>query len=290
MLSSPAIEALADAVEAGALLPPRSSGVVMVSGGADSACAAAAVSTLRGAASVAALHVNYALRADSDADERAARALCSKLRIDLHVERPRLGPGNLQARAREARYEAAERLRLRLEADWIATGHTRTDVAETVLYRLAASPGTRSLLGLAPRNGAVVRPLYSISREETRAVAEEARLPFVDDPTNASPRFARNRIRAEVLPVLAEIAPEVERNIAATHAELHEEAELLAVLVTEALERAGVEPGDAGIDAASVAAMTPALGRLALRELAGRGAGRPVPLSRSRAAQIIRLA
>jgi len=290
VLSSPAIEALADAVEAGALLPPRSSGVVMVSGGADSACAAAAVSTLRGAASVAALHVNYALRADSDADERAARALCSKLRIDLHVERPRLGPGNLQARAREARYEAAERLRLRLEADWIATGHTRTDVAETVLYRLAASPGTRSLLGLAPRNGAVVRPLYSISREETRAVAEEARLPFVDDPTNASPRFARNRIRAEVLPVLAEIAPEVERNIAATHAELHEEAELLAVLVTEALERAGVEPGDAGIDAASVAAMTPALGRLALRELAGRGAGRPVPLSRSRAAQIVRLA
>ncbi len=56
--------------------------------------------------------------------------------------------GNLQAAAREARYDAAERLRDRTGADWIATGHTRTDVAETVLYRLASSPGTRALLGL----------------------------------------------------------------------------------------------------------------------------------------------
>lgn len=289
VLSSPAIEALADAVEAGALVPRFSTGIVMVSGGADSACAAAAVTALCGPEHVAAIHVNYALRDDSDADERAARALCAKLRIDLHVERPRLGAGNVQAQARDARYAAAERLRGRLGADWIATGHTRTDVAETVLYRLAASPGTRPLLGLPPRNGKVVRPLYSISREETRAVAEEARLPFVDDPSNESDAYARNRIRAEVLPVLAELAPEVERNVAATHAELHEEAELLAGLVADALDRAGVEPGGTRIDADQVAGMPPGLRRLALRELAGRAAGRPVPVSRSRAAQIARV-
>ena len=73
----------------------------------------------------------------------AARALCAKLRIDLHVERPKLGDGNLQANAREARYAAAERLRERLGGEWIATGHTRTDLAETFLYRLATSPGTQ---------------------------------------------------------------------------------------------------------------------------------------------------
>ncbi len=289
MQSSPAIEALADVVEAGGLLDPRSSGVVLVSGGADSACAAAALSTLCGPASVAAIHLNYGLRPDSDRDERAARALCAKLRIDLHVERPSLPAGNVQARAREARYEAAERLRARLDGDWIATGHTRTDVAETVIYRLAASPGTRPLLGLAPRNGWVVRPLHAISRAETRAVAEEADLPFVDDPTNSSPRFARNRIRGEVLPVLAEIGTEAERNIAATHAELHEEAELLAIVVDEALDRAGASAGGR-ISAAELSAMHPALRRLALRELAGRAAGAPVPLSRARAARIAQLA
>ena len=289
MQSSPAIEALADVVEAGGLLDPRSSGVVLVSGGADSACAAAALSTLCGPASVAAIHLNYGLRPDSDRDERAARALCAKLRIDLHVERPTLSAGNVQAAAREARYEAAERLRARLDGDWIATGHTRTDVAETVIYRLAASPGTRPLLGLAPRNGWVVRPLHAISRAETRAVAEEASLPFVDDPSNSSPRFARNRIRGEVLPVLAEIGSEAERNIAATHAELHEEAELLAIVVGEALDRAGAS-ADGRIAAAELASMHPALRRLALRELAGRAAGAPVPLSRARAARIAQLA
>ena len=288
MQSSPAIEALADVVEAGGLLDPRSSGIVLVSGGPDSACAAAALTALCGPASVAAVHLNYGLRQDSGQDERAARALCAKLRIDLHVERPRLPSGNVQSMARDARYEAAERLRDRLDGDWIATGHTRTDVAETVIYRLATSPGTRPLLGLAPRNGWVVRPLHAISRAETRAVAEEAGLPFVDDPSNSSPHYARNRIRGEVLPVLAEIGSEVERNIAATHAELHEEAELLALVVAEALGRSGAAEG-MRIGGRELVAMHPGLRRLALRELAARAAGRPVPLSRSRAARIAAL-
>ena len=287
--SAPAIEALADVVEAGGLVDRRTGGIVMVSGGPDSACAAAAITALCGPEHVSALHVNYALRPDSGDDERAARALCAKLRIDLHVERPRLGPGNVQAQARAARYEAAERLRDRLGAEWIATGHTRTDVAETVIYRLSTSPGTRPLLGLAPRNGRVVRPLHSISRDETRAVAGEAGLPFVDDPSNESPRFARSRIRREVLPVLAEIGPEAERNIAATHAELHEEAELLGLLVAEEIERLGAT-GAPGIRSGDLVRMHPALSRLVLRELAERAAGGRVTLSRGRAAEVVRLA
>ena len=290
VVSSPAIEALADAVSAGGLVPRGSGGVVLVSGGADSACAAAALALLCGPAEVAALHVNYGLQPEAADGERAARALCAKLRIDLHVERPTLGEGNLQANARDARYAAAERLRERLSGEWIATGHTRTDLAETFLYRLATSPGTRPLLGLAPRNGIVVRPLHAISREETRAVAEEARLPFADDPSNRSPRFARNRIRAEVLPVLAEVGTGVERNIAATHAELHEEAELLADLVAGELARIG-EPADStSVAVLRLGEMSSGMRRLVLRELAERAAGRPVPIGRARAAQIADLA
>ena len=290
MLPSPAIEALADVVAGTELAEPRSSGVVLTSGGADSACAAAALVELLGPESVAALHVNYALRLDSDEDERAARALCAKLRIDLHVDRPELGEGNVQALARDARYEAAERLRARLGADWIATGHTRSDIAETMLYRLTVSPGTRPLLGLAPRNGRVIRPLHSVSREETRAIAAGAALPFHDDPTNATGRYARNRIRSEVLPVLSEIGGEAERNLAATHAELHEEAELLSGLVDDALRAAGAGPEDTEISAAVLDPMGLGLRRLVLRELAERAAMRAVPLNRSRAAAVWRLA
>lgn len=117
-------------------------------------------------------------------------------------------------------------------------------------------------------------------------MAEEADLPFKDDPSNGSPRYARNRIRNEVLPILAEIGPEIERNLAATHAELHEEAELLAGLVDEALAAAGAGGNAIAIDAAELERMTPGLRRLALRELAERAAGRRMPLNRARAAQI----
>ena len=101
-----------------------------------------------GPPSVHALHVNYGLRESADRDERICRDLCSRLRIDLHIERPRELAGNLQAAARDARYAAAEQLRARTGGNWIATGHTRTDLAETVLYRLAVSPGARALRGL----------------------------------------------------------------------------------------------------------------------------------------------
>src|SRR5436190_24286922 len=107
----------------------------MTSGGADSACAAAGLTKYLGAENVHAIHVNYGLRETADRDERACRELCARLRIDLHIERPKLAEGNLQSAAREARYAAAERLRDRAGADVVVTGHTRTDLAETLIYR-----------------------------------------------------------------------------------------------------------------------------------------------------------
>ena len=112
---------------------------------------------------VHASHVNYGLRAGADEGEAAARRLCAALRIDLHVERPqRLPDGNLQARrADRPLRRRRSRLRDRTGAAVIVTGHTRTDVAETALYRLAASPGSRALLGLraalGPRRPAAAR-------------------------------------------------------------------------------------------------------------------------------------
>ena len=286
------LSALADVVRRSGLVDAISSGIVLVSGGADSACLAAGLAEALGPESVHALHLNYGLRESADRDERICRDLCSRLRIDLHIERPAgIAPErNLQAAARDARYAAAERLRVRAGGTWIATGHTRTDLAETVVYRLAVSPGLRALRGLPAQSGRVIRPLLGLERADTRRLATEAGLPFADDETNLDPRFARNRVRAEVIPVLRELNAAAERNIAETQAELIEEAELLDRVVLEALEAAGAGAGAVAIRAEALAGSEPALRRLALRALAERATGRHVPLGRRRAAQIMRLA
>ena len=285
-----ALESLIEAVRRSGLVNGSSSGVVMVSGGADSACLAAALAGAIGPAQVHALHVNYGLRASAERDERVCRNLCSTLRIDLHIDRPGKLHGNLQATARDFRYAAAERLRIRTGGDWIATGHTRTDLAETLIYRLAVSPGARGLRCLPAQSGRVIRPLLELERGELRQLASAAALPFADDETNLDPAFARNRIRAEVLPVLRDLSPAAERNIAETQAEMVEEARLLERVVLEALEAAGAGAGAVAIRADALAGSEPALRRLALRALAERAAGRAVPLSRRRADQIMRLA
>jgi tRNA(Ile)-lysidine synthase len=285
-----AVDRLAEVVRESALIEPASRGVALLSGGPDSACLAAGLAGAIGAEWVTGLHLNYGLRDDSGEDEAACRALCEGLGIELRVENPKLEAANVQGAAREARYAAAERLRARLGAGWIATGHTRTDLAETVVYRLACSPGRRALLGLAPRHGYVVRPLLSLGRAETRDLAAQAGLSFHDDPSNADPRFARVRIREQVLPVLRELNPAAEDNLAATWAELAEEGEALDALAGEALEAAGAGPGNPAVQAERLAELHPALRRLALRALAERVALREVPLGPARAERIWRLA
>jgi tRNA(Ile)-lysidine synthase len=288
-MAATALDSLVEAIRSSGLVAEDSSGVALCSGGTDSAALAAGLAELRGPAAVLVLHLNYGLRPDSDRDEAVCRELCERFGLELIVERPRLGEGNVQAEAREARYAAAEALRRQRGLDWVASGHTRTDLAETVIYRLATSPGRRALLGLRPRRGVIVRPLLNLDRGRVRVLATEAELPFRDDPTNADPLYARNRIRNEVLPVLRELSPAAEQVIAATQAELAEESEALEELASEALRSAGAEVGVV-IGAEALAGLPPALRRLVLRALAERVAGEPVPLGRERAAAIWRLA
>ena len=276
-------------VRASGLIDPGSRGVVLISGGADSACAAAGLAALVGPANLTALTLNYGLRASADGDEEVCRELCDQLGIELIVERPALEPGNLQEAARDARYGAADSLRLRLGADWVATGHTATDLAETLIYRLAVSPGSRALLGLPERRGALVRPLLRLERERARELAATAGLPFADDPSNDDPAFARNRIRAEVLPLLRELNPAAVRNIAETRQQLGEEAALLAGLTDDAIAELGASPLG-GVAAGPLTGLDPGLQRLVLRRLAERAARAPVALSIGRAEEIARLA
>lgn len=247
------------------LIAPDEPLLVLLSGGGDSV--ALLDVALRLGARVSALHVNYGLREGSDADEQFVRELCERLDVSVAVERVELSEGgNLQERARDARYALAERL---AKGDY-AAGHTASDQAETVLYRLAVSPGSRALHGMAPRRGRLVRPLLGVTREEVRDYLRARGLDWREDPSNADRRFARARVRHDVMEGLRSIGPAAERTIAETARQLREEADVLDAAVEAALEELG---GGPAVSASALVNQPPAVRRLVLRRLAERAGG-----------------
>jgi tRNA(Ile)-lysidine synthase len=278
-----------EAVRGGGVLPPGSSVVAMLSGGRDSVCLLDLATRLLGADAVTALHVNYGLRDDSDDDEAHSAALCEQLGVTLEVERPRRpeGPGNLQAWARDTRYAAAARFAEQSGA-LIATGHTADDQVETILYRLASSPSRRALLGMRPRDGKLVRPLLGFSREQTTAYCEERGLEWRDDPSNAEPSFARNRVRHGLAAALAEVHPAAAQNVLRTAALLRDEAEILDALVAAELDGSNGAPRGT-IELDRLAELPPALRRLVVQQLADRAAGRPVAGAANHADEVVGL-
>jgi tRNA(Ile)-lysidine synthase len=280
---------LVDRVRATGLLDGDRPVVVLLSGGRDSVCLLDCAARL---APARALHVNYRLRGDADADEAACRSLCARLGVELAVERPRPleGPGNVQAWARGVRYEAATRLAATAGA-LVAVGHTATDQAETILYRLASSPSRRALLGMAPRGGDVVRPLLGVSREETAAHCRVRGLSWVEDATNGSDRYARGRVRDGLVPALEAIHPAATRNVVRTAQILREEAEVLDEMVAFVV---GAQPptrsGGAAIGMAHLRALPPALGRLVVRRLAEDATGELCPRASGRYDDVMGLA
>lgn len=257
-----------EAARESGLLPAGRPVLVLLSGGGDSVCLLDVAQRLE--ARVSALHVNYGLRAGADSDEAFVRELCSGLGVPLHLERLRLPEGgNLQERAREGRYALAESL---ADGDY-AAAHTASDQAETVLYRLAVSPGSRALRGMAPRRGRLVRPLLDVTRSEVRSYLRARALDWREDPSNADRRFARARVRHDLLEALRTVGPAAERTIAETARQLREEAEVLDDAVNGALEELG---GGPAVSLTALREKPPALRRLVLRRLAEQAAREPL--------------
>lgn len=252
---------LLERVRATGLLPAGSPVVVLLSGGRDSVCLLDVAVRLAGAEAVRALHVNYGLRDAAGGDELLCRELCEQLgaALEVHgVQRPQ-DAGNLQAWARDVRLGAGAAL---ARGACLATGHTASDQAETVLYRLAASPGRRALLGMSERDGLLVRPLLRVTREETAAHCTARGLRWREDASNDDPAFARNRARAGLVPALRELHPSAERNVVRTAELLRDEAAVLDEVVDTALS------GRDHVAVDHLAALPPALARLVVRRLA----------------------
>lgn len=215
-----------------------------VSGGADSL--ALLVLAVAAGIEVTAVHVDHGLRSGSAAEADVVRDAALALGAAFRAEQVVVAPGsNLEARAREARRSV-------LPGDAM-TGHTADDQAETLLLNLVRGAG---LDGLAAMRPGPRKPILGLRRSETTAVCLAAGLVPVVDPTNADPAFRRNRVRAEVLPLLDEVAGrDVVPLLARASALAREDIELLDGLA------AGIDP----LDAAMVAAAPAALARRALR-------------------------
>jgi tRNA(Ile)-lysidine synthase len=276
--------AVLDAARATGLLPPGEPVVVLLSGGRDSVCLLDVAATLAGRDAVTALHVNYGLRDSSDDDDRHCRALCAALGIPVDVVRAERSPesGNLQAWAREVRYEVAERAAATRDAR-VAAGHTSSDQAETILYRLASSPSRRALLGMPAQEGRLVRPLLGVSREQTAAYCRERHLAWREDASNESDAFARNRLRAGLLPALRDVHPAAEQNVVRVATILREEAAVLDEAVAALID------GRDEVSLDALRAAPPALARLAVTRLAESALGRLVPSVGARVGDILAL-
>ena len=216
-----------------------------VSGGADSL----ALLVLAAAAGleVTAVHVDHGLRPGSAREAEIVAAAAARLHADFRAEQVRVVPGpNLEARARAARYAALP--------DGVLTGHTADDQAETVLINLLRGAGAD---GLAAMRVDARRPLLALRRHETLGLCRQVGLDPVVDPSNTDPRFVRNRVRHELLPLMGDIAGRDLVPILVRQAELlREDADLLDDLA-------------AALDATEAKSLTDAPAALARRAVRG---------------------
>ena len=212
------------------LIAPGDTVICAVSGGADSVAMLFALYLLREKLGITleAAHFNHNLRGEESLrDETFVRELCARYEIPLHVASGeiRSGKKGLEAAARDARYAFLESL-----PGKIATAHTADDNAETILMHLVRGTGLKGLGGIAPQRGKLIRPMLGITRREVEDFLAEWHLPHVEDSTNETDAFLRNRLRHHVMPLLAAENPRIAENLSQMALRLREDEACLSQL------------------------------------------------------------
>lgn len=217
------------------LIRPGDGIVVALSGGVDSVVLLDLLLRLPAGweLRLSAAHFDHAMRPESADDAAWVAAHCRERGVPLDSARASTSPRS-EAEARAARYEFLRQVARTRDARRIATAHQADDQAETVLFRIIRGTGLRGLRGIPARRGMLVRPLLPFRRVEIEAHARESALHWREDPSNLDLRFARNRIRHDLLPALERGSPDVRRALrhlarAAAQAEAGWDAALGAV-------------------------------------------------------------
>ena len=199
-----------------ALFTAQNKVLAAVSGGKDSVLLAHLLKS--SGFDFAIVHCNFQLRgAESERDEIFTSNLAKQLQVPFfltHFNTADYAAGNrisIQMAARELRYNWFEKVCFEENFDVIATAHHQNDSVETVLLNLTRGTGIAGMHGILPKNGKLVRPMLFLSKENIDQVCAEENLDFVEDSSNASAKYARNKIRLEVVPKLKELNPKLEK-------------------------------------------------------------------------------
>ena len=199
--------------------PSRVRFLLTVSGGKDSVMMVHLFATSGYAFGIA--HGNFGLRgAASDADEALVTALAESLDVPFFVTRFDTEPYarqhgiSVQMAARELRYTWFEHLRVTQGYDYIAVAQHRNDHVETLLLNLVRGTGLAGLQGIKPKRDRILRPMLFLSTEEIVGYVQKYQLEYRDDASNFSTKYARNKIRLEVIPTLKELNPNLEATLA----------------------------------------------------------------------------
>ena len=205
-------------IEKQGLLLPGAKIIVGVSGGTDSVVMLHILQKLGYKCIIA--HCNFHLRTnESDRDEIFVRNLADEMKLAclvIEFETIKFAGKHkisIEMAARKLRYEWFDEMLRKHEAQAIAIAHNADDNIETLLMNLVRGTGIKGLTGIPVKNGFVVRPLLSCSRNEIENYLIENGLNFVEDSTNASSDYKRNKFRNEIIPLLEEINPSVRQSL-----------------------------------------------------------------------------
>lgn len=256
------------------LIPPGSKVLCAVSGGADSMCLLHMLSQRKDIGLVAA-HFNHQLRGrEADRDEEFVREICSRWGIPLTVGQGDVGAFSrreglsTEEAGRVLRYAFLEGAAQVEGCELIATAHNADDNAEAMLLSLIRGTGLSGLAGIPPRRGEIVRPLLELTRSDILAYLEEHRIPHREDSSNTDEYYARNRLRAQVMPVLRELNPRMAEHMLQTARRVREADGVLEAQAQSLAAQAAEEEGRVSLPHKVLESAPPGLGpRIILRLL-----------------------
>ena len=268
------------AIEKYSLLSEGDSVIAALSGGADSVTLLHILYSIKEKYNLTlyAAHLNHQLRGEeAERDENFCKILCEKYNIRLFIKRADIKALAASQRiseelcGRNARYEFFEELSSSLGAK-VATAHTSSDNAETLLFNLARGASVTGAGAIPPRRGNIIRPLIELTREEIEAYCRENSLEYVTDSTNLSDKYTRNRIRHNLVPLFRELNPSFEQAALRFSRDAAEAADYLSVAAKQALADCKT---DYGYDAQGLLKLHPALVNTALYTLCKENGARP---------------